>query len=67
MDDWKRIISDDPQYEGRLMLEIWHEDKLICIIRHKKTDIILTWFEKDLDIPFDWFYKIMYEAKERII
>ena len=67
MNDWSRIISDDPQYDDKLAMEIWYKNTLVCMIRSKNDDIYLTIFEKDINIPFYWFYEIMTEAKERII
>jgi len=67
MDNWKRIICDDTENNNKLALEIWNKDVLVCIVRSKETGIYLSIFEKDIDIPFDWFYKIITEANERII
>jgi hypothetical protein len=66
MDNWKRIIGNDPENDDKLAYEIYHEDKLVCMIRSKKVGVFVTLFEKDIDIPFSWFFEAIQEAKNRI-
>jgi len=66
MGDWRHIIGDDLENDDKLALEIYHKDKLVCMVRSKKTGISLTWFEEDIDIPFDWFFEVMQIAKDKV-
>lgn len=66
MNEWNRIIIDDPQNNDKLAMEIWNKNTLIAMVRSKNDNINLTIFEKDVDIPFYWLYEILTEAKERI-
>ena len=67
--EWRRIIGNDPENDGKLAYEVWHKEELVYMIRSKRTGIYITWFksEKDIDIPFDWFFNTIQEAKNRIV
>jgi len=64
--DWECAVMNDPEDIDKLALDILYKDETVIFIKEKGSEKIITIYEKDLVIPFDWFVEVMKLAKDRV-
>lgn len=69
MKEWTADITNDPNYDYSLIIEILCDDKDLAVIRKSQHYLILKWYAtpKGLIMPVDWLSKLLLRAGEGII
>jgi len=67
--EWTADITNDPNYDYSLIIEILCDDKDLAVIRKSQHYLILKWYAtpKGLIMPVDWLSKLLLRAGEGII
>ena len=64
--EWECAVMNDPDDIEKLCVDILYKDETALFIRQKGAERIITVYEKDIDIPFDWFFEAMQVANNRV-
>jgi hypothetical protein len=64
--EWECVICNDPDNDYELCADIQHGNNTAAFIKNKDGKRVITLYEKDIDIPFDWFFEAMQVANNRV-
>lgn len=65
MSQWTADFTNDSNNDYELIVQIFYEGEEVGLIKNGKQGLELIWFAhgSDYNIPFDWFFGLMNEAK----